>query len=196
MYVLSHSSFSIDLCAIIFKQKKMVKFEIQQTSSTVNWTGKKVLGLHTGSINIANGFIEMTDNNIAGGEIEIDMTSIVINDIEDKKTNQDFLAHLLNDDFFSVDKFKIAKLVINGSSKIEINKSKIEGTLTIKDITHPVSFMATVEVFTNTLHSLGDLVIDRTLYNIRYGSGKFLENLGDNLIYDDFVLQFKLIGQA
>ncbi len=174
----------------------MAKFKIQQTSSTVNWTGKKVLGLHTGSINIANGFIEMTDKNIVGGEIEIDMTSIVITDIEDKKTNQDFLTHLLNDDFFSVDEFKIAKLVINGSSKIENNKSKIEGTLTIKDITHPVSFMATVEVLTNTLHSLGELVIDRTLYNIRYGSGKFLESLGDNLIYDDFVLQFKLIGQA
>ena len=38
------------------------------------------------------------------------MTSIVITDIEDKKTNQEFLAHLLNDDFFSVDKFKTAKL--------------------------------------------------------------------------------------
>jgi polyisoprenoid-binding protein YceI len=197
MYVLFHSLLSIDLCAIVFKQKnKMAKFKIQQVSSTVNWTGKKVLGLHTGSINIANGFIEISDHNIVGGEIEIDMTSIVITDIEDKKTNQDFLAHLLNDDFFSVNKFKMAKLVINSSSKIENNKSKIEGTLTIKDITLPVSFIATIEVFTNTLHSLGELVIDRTMYNIRYGSGKFLENLGDNLIYDDFVLQFKLIGQA
>jgi polyisoprenoid-binding protein YceI len=197
MYVLFHSLPSIDLCAIVFKQKdKMAKFKIQQVSSTVNWTGKKVLGLHTGSINIANGFIEISDHNIVGGEIEIDMTSIVITDIEDKKTNQDFLAHLLNDDFFSVNKFKMAKLVINSSSKIVNNKSKIEGTLTIKDITLPVSFIATIEVFTNTLHSLGELVIDRTMYNIRYGSGKFLENLGDNLIYDDFVLQFKLIGQA
>jgi polyisoprenoid-binding protein YceI len=197
MYVLFHSLLSIDLCAIVFKQKnEMAKFKIQQVSSTVNWTGKKVLGLHTGSINIANGFIEISDHNIVGGEIEIDMTSIVITDIEDKKTNQDFLAHLLNDDFFSVNKFKMAKLVINSSSKIVNNKSKIEGTLTIKDITLPVSFIATIEVFTNTLHSLGELVIDRTMYNIRYGSGKFLENLGDNLIYDDFVLQFKLIGQA
>jgi hypothetical protein len=48
----------------------MAKFQIQQASSTVNWTGKKVLGLHTGSIYIANGFIEITDNTIVGGEIE------------------------------------------------------------------------------------------------------------------------------
>jgi len=173
----------------------MAKFQIQQASSTVTWTGKKVLGLHTGSINIVNGFIEITDDNIVGGEIEIDMTSIMITDIEDKKTNQDFLAHLLSDDFFSVDKFKIAKLLITGSNKIEGNKSEIEGILTIKDISHPVSFIASIEIFTDTLHSLGEVVIDRTLYNIRYGSGKFIENLGDKLIYDEFVLQFKLIAQ-
>ncbi|WP_028981093.1 YceI family protein [Sporocytophaga myxococcoides] len=174
----------------------MAKFQIQQASSTVNWTGKKVLGLHTGSINIANGFIEITDNIIVGGEIQIDMTSIVITDIEDQKTNQDFLAHLLNDDFFSVDKFKIAKLTINGSSKTETNKFKIDGNLNIKDISHPISFISSIEIFTDTLHSLGEMVIDRTLYNIRYGSGKFIDNLGDKLIYDDFVLQFKLVGQA
>jgi polyisoprenoid-binding protein YceI len=174
----------------------MAKFQIQQSSSTVNWTGKKVLGLHTGSINIANGYIEMTDNNISGGEIKIDMTSILITDIADKKTYQDFFEHLLNDDFFSVDKFKTSKLVILTSEKLDQNKFKIDGTLTIKDISHPVSFVASVEIFTNTLHSLGEIIIDRTLYNIRYGSGKFIDNLGDKLIYDDFVLQFKLVGQA
>ena len=174
----------------------MAKFQIQQSSSTVNWTGKKVLGLHTGSIKIANGFIEIIDSNVLVGEIEIDMTSIMVTDIEDKRNSQDFLEHLLNDDFFSVDKFKTAKLIITGSNKIEINKFKIDGSLTIKDISHPVSLIATVEIFTNTLHSLGEVVIDRTLYNIRYGSGKFIENLGNKLIYDDFILQFKLIGQA
>ncbi|MCI9844519.1 YceI family protein [Flavobacterium pectinovorum] len=173
----------------------MAKFQIQQASSTVNWTGKKILGLHTGSINIANGSIEITDNTVTGGEIVIDMTSITITDIADKNTHDEFLGHLQNDDFFSVDKFKTAQLTITGSSKIETNKFKIDGNLHIKDITHPVSFIATVEVFTDFLHSLGEIVIDRTLYNIRYGSGKFIDNLGDKLIYDDFVLQFKLVGQ-
>lgn len=174
----------------------MANFQIQQTSSTVNWTGKKVLGLHTGSINIANGYIEITDNAIISGEIVIDMASITITDIADKKTHDEFLGHLQNDDFFSIAQFKTAKLSITGSIKIETNKFKIDGNLTIKDITHPVSFIATVEVFTDFLHALGEIVIDRTLYNIRYGSGKFIDNLGDKLIYDDFVLQFKLVGQV
>src|SRR5688572_2278321 len=174
----------------------MAKFKIQQSSSTVNWTGKKVLGLHTGSINIAEGYVEVTDNQLQGGEIQIDMTSIVITDIEDKKTSKDFLDHLLSPDFFSVDQFKTAKLAITASSKTDNGKFKVDGTLTIKDISHPVSFIATIEVFTDYLHSLGEIVIDRTLYNIRYGSGKFIANLGDKLIYDDFILQFKLVGQA
>lgn len=173
----------------------MAKFQIQQESSTVNWTGKKVLGLHTGSINVANGYIEITDNAVIGGEIVIDMTSITITDITDKKTHDEFLGHLQNDDFFSVDKFKTAKLTITSSIKSQNSKFKIDGSLTIKDITHPLSFIATVEVFTDFLHSLGEIEIDRTLYNIRYGSGKFIDNLGDKLIYDDFVLQFKLVGR-
>jgi polyisoprenoid-binding protein YceI len=174
----------------------MAKFKIQETSSTVNWTGKKVLGLHTGSINIANGFIEMTENAIVGGEVVIDMTSITITDIADKKTHDEFLGHLQNDDFFSVDKFKTAILTITGSNKIENNKYKIDAMLSIKDIIHPVSFIAVIEIFTDFLHSMGEIVIDRTLYNIRYGSGKFIDNLGDKLIYDEFVLQFKLVGQV
>lgn len=174
----------------------MAKFKIQQASSTVNWTGKKVLGLHTGSINIANGYIEITDNAVIDGEIEIDMTSITITDIADKKTHDEFLGHLHNDDFFAVDKFKTSKLVIRDSKNVDLNKFQLDGILTIKDISHPVSFIATVEIFTDFLHSLGEIVIDRTLYNIRYGSGKFIDNLGDKLIHDDFVLQFKLVGQA
>ena len=174
----------------------MTNFKIKKGSSTVNWTGKKALGLHTGSINVATGNLEYEDGIIVGGEIEIDMTSIVVTDIDDTNTNQEFLNHLLNEDFFSVEKFKHSKLVITKSTKADNNKLKIDGILTIKDISHQVSFTASVEVFTNTLHALGELVIDRTKYNIRYGSGKFFENLGDKLIYDDFILQFKIIAEA
>lgn len=173
----------------------MAVFQIQKASSTVNWTGKKVLGLHTGTINIESGFLELTDGIITSGEINIDMTSIVITDIEDPKTNKEFLDHLLNDDFFSVDKFKTAKLVITGATQKEPGRFFVSGNLTIKYIMHPVSFDTGIEVFTDFLHAMGEVVIDRTKYNIRYGSGRFIDNLGDKLIYDNFILQFKLIGQ-
>ena len=34
--------------------------------------------------------------------------------------------------------------------------------------------------------------IDRTKFDIRYGSGQFFDNLGDNMIYDDFTVKFKV----
>src|SRR4051812_25454924 len=118
----------------------IAKFQIHKAGSTVNWTGKKLLGLHTGSIKIESGFIDLTDGLITSGEIVIDMTSLAITDIEDPKTNNDFLAHLKNDDFFSVHKFKTAKLAITVSTKTGSNNFIVSGNLTIKDITHPISF--------------------------------------------------------
>ena len=112
----------------------MAVFHIQKASSTVNWTGKKVLGLHTGSINIESGFLELTDGIITSGEIVIDMTSIVISDIEDPKTNNEFLGHLQNDDFFSVDKFKTARLVITSAAQQEAGRVFLNGILIIKYI--------------------------------------------------------------
>ena len=36
------------------------------------------------------------------------------------------------------------------------------------------------------------LVIDRTKFDVRYGSGSFFDNLGDKTISDDFKLDVKL----
>ncbi|MEJ7644657.1 MAG: YceI family protein [Chryseolinea sp.] len=173
----------------------MATFQIQKAGSTVNWTGKKVLGPHTGSINVSDGYIELDHKLIKGGVVSIDMNSIVVTDIEDPKANRDLKSHLFHEDFFSVEKFPKSKLRIESSTHVGGNQYKVQGILTIKDISHPVTFTATVETFTDTLHSLGEIVIDRTIYNIRYGSGKFIDNLGDKLVYDDFVLQFKLVAQ-
>ena len=42
----------------------------------------------------------------------------------------------------------------------------------------------------------GNIVVDRTLYDIKYGSGKFFEDLGDKTIYDEFDLGFTITGVA
>ncbi|WP_228439925.1 YceI family protein [Chryseobacterium phocaeense] len=134
----------------------MTKFMIQPESSTVNWTGKKILGLHTGTINIHSGYLGFENEDLTGGEIVIDMTSIVITDIQDPKIYKDFFDHLNNDDFFSVDRFKTAKLTITHAEKAE-GKYKISGDLTIKDITNPVRFTASVEISQISCMPLGKL---------------------------------------
>src|SRR5690606_20780851 len=96
---------------------------------------------------------------------------------------------------FAIDKFPVSNLQIEAVNHLRNNNYKINGVLTIKDISHPIEFVATVDVFGETLHALGEITIDRTLYNIRYGSGKYIANLGDKLIYDDFILQFKVVAE-
>jgi len=37
-----------------------------------------------------------------------------------------------------------------------------------------------------------EITIDRTKFDVKYGSGSFFDDLGDNMIYDDFVLNVNL----
>lgn len=173
----------------------MAKFKFLHAGSSINWTGKKVLGLHTGTINLKKGFLETDADGISAGEVLMDMTSITITDIADPKTNAQFKEHLFNNDFFDVEKFPVTTFVVSKSAAVENGIYRVDGQLTIKGITHPEQFLVRLETLAEFIHLSGELRIDRSRYNVRYGSGKFFDNLGDNLIHDEFILQFKLIGQ-
>lgn len=162
--------------------------------SHVKWVGKKVTGQHNGIITIKSGEMELDGNNLKGGKVEIDMNSIACEDIKDTETNAKLIGHLKSDDFFGVEKHPTSTLVIK-SVKPAAKGAKdatheITGDLTIKGTTHPVTFPATVEVKSGKVHATGKVEIDRTKYNVRYGSGKFFQNLGDKTIYDNFELTF------
>ena len=102
-------------------------------------------------------------------------------------------GHLKSDDFFGVAKYPLAKLVITGSTPFDKGTGVVSGTLTIKDITNPIEFKATVQKKDDGTWFFANIIIDRTKYNIRYGSGSFFDNLGDKTIYDDFKLKVNLL---
>ena len=45
------------------------------------------------------------------------------------------------------------------------------------------------------LGAYAEMKIDRTLYDIKYGSGKFFEGLGDKMIDDHFMIKFKIAAE-
>ena len=169
-------------------------FKANTQKSLINWTGKKVTGSHTGTINLSGGNLELEDGSITGGSFDIDTRSIVITDITDPETNAQFAGHLFNDDFFAVDKFPTANFTIINSTPVMGNRYKIDGLLTIKDITHSLSFEAKVDVQENTVSAVGEIIVDRTKYGIKFGSGNFFKGLGDTLIYNDFILDLNLVA--
>jgi len=168
-----------------FAQKVSVNID----KSELKWTGKKVTGEHWGYIKLKSGHLVLDDNKITSGNFIIDMTTINCKDLEDPEWNQKLVGHLESDDFFSVQKFSTAKLEIIESSVFKNGISDVKAKLTIKGITEPINFKA--EKTTNGYSA--KIIVDRTEYNVRYGSGKFFESLGDNMIYDDFILDVKLV---
>ena len=169
---------------------------IDTQSSTLNWVGKKITtSQHNGSLKFLSGELTICTNNdgsgslVCGGKFSVDMTSLLVEDLTGS-SKQRLEGHLKSDDFFSVNKHKTAYLSIN-SSKATDSGFIAQGSLTIKDITHPIEFKLT----RNLGGFVADLVFDRSKYNVKYNSGSFFENLGDNLILDDIELTVNLYFQ-
>ena len=164
------------------------KLSADTTKTSLLWLGEKVTGQHTGTIKLQSGWLNWQNNKIASGEFDINMASL-----KETENNAMLLGHLKSDDFFGVSKFPLAKLVITGSTPFDKGSGTVSGTLTIKDITNPIEFKATMQKKEEGTWFFANITIDRTKYNIRYGSGSFFDNLGDKTIYDEFKLKVNLL---
>lgn len=158
----------------------------EQTKLT--WLGEKVLGKHTGTIELKSGWLQLTGNKITGGEFLIDMTSLESDEDIDRLEN-----HLRSDDFFSVEQHPVSKLEITESTPFDKGTGMVRGKLTIKGTTNPIEFKATMQKSEEGIWFYANIVIDRSKYNVRYGSGSFFDNLGDRTIYDEFKLKVNLL---
>jgi polyisoprenoid-binding protein YceI len=172
------------------------KFEIVSAQSNIDWTGKKVTGAHNGTISIKAGTFALNDDKLIGGNFIIDTTSIKILDITDPATNAQFAGHLFSEDFFATDNFPEATFTTTRVDHINNDDYLVIGDLTIKGITHPVSFPADVLITNNAIKASGKILVDRTKYDMKFRSGNFFSNLGDTLIYNEFELDVKLTALA
>ena len=163
----------------IDKEKKEVKTE----NSKVVWKGYKVTGSHEGTIAINSGSLIFENDKLIGGEFVIDMTSINTTDLEGEYKGQ-LDGHLKSDDFFGVANYPTANLVFKKVKSTGKNSYAVTGDLTIKGKTNPVNF--TISIYGNK--ATASLKVDRTKYDVRYGSASFFDNLKDKAIYDDFDL--------
>lgn len=171
------------------------RYVVDTAKSTAKWEGKKLTGGHDGKIKISSGSLLFKGPSFVGGEFVIDMTKISVDDIKDKEKAAKLKGHLESDDFFSVDKYKTAKLVIKDVQFGKGGMYDVAGDLTIKGKTHPVSFMADVSEKGDMLTASADIVFNRAKYDVRYGSGSFFDDLGDKMIYDDISVKVELTAK-
>ena len=167
----------------------MKKTAVDLMSSNIGWKAYKVGGSHEGMLKLKSADLDYADGILKGGSFTIDMASISVTDLEGEWRDK-LVGHLKSPDFFSVEEFPTATFTItNVFSRGANGDYKIVGDLQLKGITKEVKFNA---LFNNGV-ATADLELDRTDFEIKYGSSTFLGNLGDKTIYDEFELTINLV---
>ena len=160
---------------------------INTATSSIEWLGKKVTGQHNGTVNFKDGTLVFKKNILAGGSFTVNMTSLTATDLSGEYQGK-LNGHLKADDFFGTEKYPTATLVFKKIGVKSANVYNVTADLTIKGITKPVTFELTVNGNTATTA----FNVDRTKYDIKYGSKSFFESIGDKAIYDEFELKVAL----
>jgi len=161
--------------------------KVEVKDSNIEWEGEKVTGSHEGTIDLKDGYFTMENGELKGGEFVMDMTSITVTDLEGEDKGK-LEGHLKSDDFFGVNNHPTAKLVITSVAKKSNDTYGVVADLTIKEKTNSITF--DLDMDDNSAST--ELTIDRSKYDVRYGSGSFFDNLGDKTIYDNFELDVEL----
>jgi polyisoprenoid-binding protein YceI len=165
------------------------KVEVKAEKSVIEWLGKKVGGQHDGSIQLKSGEFMLEDDRIVSGNFIVDMTSIVNYDLKNETYNQKLVDHLKSDDFFGVAKYPTAKFVVTESTPFKDGKAMVTGSITIKENTERISF----EVVRDGDSYMTKLELDRSKFDVRYGSKTFFANIGDKAIDDIFTLDINFV---
>ena len=174
------------------------KYILDFNKSSIIWSAKKVTGSgHTGTVRVSSGVIYVKGNAGITGKVKIDMNAMVITDISDAGTNANFLNHLKAEDFFNTVVFPDAMFEVISVQVAKGNNGtthNVSGNMTIKGITKALSFPAKITGGGNQVFVEGIVGVDRSQFDVRYGSTAFFDNLGDKAIDNIFNLNIKLVG--
>lgn len=172
-------------------------YSVDAKTSTFKWHATKVTVEHYGVATFSTGTVQTNGKALVGGEINIDMTTIDATDLTGEYHDK-LVGHLKSDDFFSVEKFNTATIKVKTAKAMKADKAgnnyTITADLTIKGITKEVTFPAIVVVNDKQVIVNANFDIDRTKYDIRYGSKSFFEGIGDKAISDLFNIKVRLVA--
>jgi len=179
-------------------EKDEVKLKVNTETSTFKWNGKKVGGEHFGTVKYNEGTVIISGKKLISAAISMDMSSLVSTDLSGEWKDK-LEGHLKSEDFFNTSAFPSAQLIIKQADEIKgakagANNYNIVANLTIKGITNEIRFPAMIIIKADEVIANADLSIDRTLYGIKYGSGKFFEGLGDKMIEDLFLIKVRVVA--
>lgn len=166
------------------------KYKAIPEESMIIWKANKIVGGHSGTINVSNGVVKTSGKELVAGSFIFDINTLKNTDIEDPTSKAKLEKHLKNEDFFEVETYPSASFEITGSKG-----GNVSGNLMMKGIKKNITVPVKVEMNEDMITITSDVfTIDRTEWNIKYNSGKFADpaKLGDYMIKDDVELQISI----
>ncbi len=175
------------------------QYRIDTDQSLIEWAGRNPNTKHFGTVRIADGHIQVANGNLTGA-VDIDMDSIDNINLAGDELQPVLVSHLKSDDFFLVKVFPTAKFTVDSGQRAEkpylsADNYDVNGTLELRGVKANISFPST---FTHTddngLVAEAHFDIDRTRWNIIYGSTRFFEHIGMHLVFDLISFQVRIVA--
>jgi polyisoprenoid-binding protein YceI len=161
--------------------------------SSVVWSGKKTLvtnWIDSGNIKMKSGTFTVTDGTISEGSVVFDMNSIVAMKTGAGGGEDKLSTHLKSGDFFDVVKFPTATFTMK-----QADATSITGDMTIHGITKEITVPVSMMMHNDVTMIAGKTSLDRALFDIKFGSSSFFNDLKDNVIDDLFTLDFIIVAK-
>ena len=175
------------------------QYTIDAEASQVEWAGRNPNTRHIGTVDIAEGAIDIQGSAITGS-IEINMNTIHNINLEGDELQPVLETHLKSDDFFFTKMFPKAVFTLKGAKRIEPGwvtapNYRVEGELNLRGVSAHLEFDATVVLIEDgSLAMEAHFDIDRTRWNVIYGSTRFFEHLGMHKVFDLLSFQIHLVA--
>jgi len=155
---------------------------LDTSKSSLEWNGglKVINKEHYGTLKFQQGTLFISSDKSINGTFVVNLRTLVNTDLSGGSKDR-LEGHLRSQDFFDVEKYPTAKLVITKSSilvKVEEKKYRmlIQADLTIKNQTHPISFEAILDLDSKIKTATGSLEFDRLLYGVQYRAERYLDD--------------------
>lgn len=145
-------------------------YQLDTKKSKILWNTGKMFGGHNGYLLLSSGSLQYTAaGEPSTGSFIMDIKSIQAIDQPSESNNKRTSEELQGADFFEGDKYPTATIQLTKISRATgPNQYSITGNLTIRGITHPVSFYAVIntDAKAKTATATADVSIHRTKWNI------------------------------
>lgn len=175
------------------------EYWVDTADSRIEWAGRNFNTRHHGTVEIAKGLLRMKNGEL-NGSFEVDMNTIHNINLEGDELHPVLEQHLRSDDFFFVKVFP--KAVVNirsGKPKdpawLTSPNYSVKGELNLRGVSANLEFDATVNRTDKDRLALeSHFDIDRTQWNVIYGSTRFFEHLGMHKVFDLISIQVNVIA--